>query len=251
MLRALAKTLLKKTPYRIARRTATNRFEAIEDSLASLASRGYRPKRIIDGGANVGFFTATVLRLFPTAVVHAIEPQPGCQIDLQSTASRVGNRVITHAVALCAPESGSTTITMATDQFHRSTGAHVAHANGTTPHATCVTVPCATLDQLLAPYRTDGDHSLLKFDLQGYELHALRGALQTLATADFVLTEVSFFAQAYEPPVTELISFLSTHGFDLYDICSVFGRPRDNRARQGDFLFIKRNCKFAADTMWD
>jgi FkbM family methyltransferase len=249
-MKSVIKELLKSTPYRIVRRSPPNRFQAVEDSLVSLSRRGYRPRRIIDGGANVGSFATLVLKLFPDAVVHVIEPQPGCQADLESIKAEFGNRVIRHAIALCAPENEGSSLSLATDDAQRSTGAHVTTSTVDTG-GHCVSIPCETLDSALAPFRKGDDHSFIKLDLQGYELHALRGATDTLATTDVVLSEVSFFAQAYEPPIAELIAFLASQGFELYDVVALYARPRDDRPRQGDFLFVRRDCELAADKLWD
>jgi hypothetical protein len=82
-------------------------------------------------------------------------------------------------------------------------------------------------------------------------LRALHGAIETLATTDVVLSEISFFAQDYEPPIAALVGFLSEHGFELYDVASVYARPRDDRPRQGDFIFVRRRCSLAVDRSWD
>lgn len=249
-MKALVKRILEITPYRVTRRTSLNRFQAIDQSLLALCRRGYMPRRIIDGGANCGDFTRYMLKLFPEAIVHAIEPQPGCQPDLRRIKAKNPNRFFVHAVALCAPENDGGTLLFATDQTERSTGAHVTSAPAGTD-ARSLAIPCATLDRLLAAYRQTEDHTLIKLDLQGYEHYALRGAIATLATADVVLSEVSFFVQAYEPAITEIVDFLSKEGFDLYDVVSLYSRPRDDRPRQADFLFVKRTSALAADKLWD
>ena len=67
---------------------------------------------------------------------------------------------------------------------------------------------------------------------------------------EVILTEVSFFAQAYEPPISQIISFLDARNFELYDIAALAARSRDGRARQGDFLFVRRDSRLMADTRW-
>lgn len=62
--------------------------------------------------------------------------------------------------------------------------------------------------------------------------------------------EVSFFAQAYEPSIEALVRFLDERGFALYDIAALAARRRDNRAHQGDLLFVRRDSPLMADTAW-
>jgi FkbM family methyltransferase len=243
-MKQLIKTILARTPYRITRRVPTNRFQAIDESLASLAARGFSPGAVIDGGAHTGAFTRTVLNLFSHAIVHAIEPQPGCQAALEALRASANGRVVLHPIALCAPEDEGASLCMAMDAATASTGAHITQENNG------LAVPSQTLDRALASHAASLESALLKLDLQGYELHALRGAVQTLKTVSVVLTEVSFYAQAYEPPISRLVSFLGDHGFELYDVASIYARPRDDRPRQGDFVFVRTDAIIAKDKAW-
>lgn len=243
----LIKSILARTNYRIVRRGSGNRFSAIESSLESLKARGFSPQIIIDGGANVGSFSAFALKLFPQAEVHAVEPQPGCQSRLEKLRIESAGRVIIHPVALCGPEQDGQILHMATDAHSLSTGAHVALESD---QARTISVPCSTIDKLLAN-NIATRVSLLKLDLQGYELNALRGATSVLEKTDVILTEVSFFAQAYEPPISELMAFLAERGFELYDVASLYARPRDDRPRQGDLVFVRKSAPIAADGAWD
>jgi hypothetical protein len=65
-----------------------------------------------------------------------------------------------------------------------------------------------------------------------------------------VLTEVSFYAQAYEPTIAELVSFLDQNGFELHDVAALTARQRDNRLHQGDFLFVRKDSALAGDKRW-
>lgn len=69
------------------------------------------------------------------------------------------------------------------------------------------------LDSILALAMVD-HVDLLKLDLQGYELHALNGGLQTLAMTNHVISEVSWVS-LYEDQVlfAELDKFMESQGF--------------------------------------
>src|SRR4051812_30018490 len=71
-------------------RSAPNRFAAIPALLAQLHARGYQPRAVIDGGANVGRFTSIAHEHFPGAAFKLIEPQPGCAPFLSELARRIG-----------------------------------------------------------------------------------------------------------------------------------------------------------------
>jgi hypothetical protein len=78
----------------------------------------------------------------------------------------------------------------------------------------------------------------------------LQGGSKFLQSAEIILTEVSFFAQAYEPSIATLVSFLDERGFQLYDIASLDGRSSDNRLRQGDFVFVRVGSQLLQDASW-
>lgn len=246
-MKSMIKKAVARTPYRIVRRGHANRFAAIEDTLKSLGKRGFTPSNIIDAGANVGAFASFVLDLFPESLVHAIEPQPGCKMALDVLREQSPGRLSIHSVALGTPEQDGKDLQLASDATSTSTGAHVILQEDVTVG---IKVPCVTLDRLMEGVLERDEGALLKLDLQGYELQALLGGMATLARCDVVLTEVSFYAQAYEPSISELVTFMAGQGFELYDIASLFARPRDDRPRQGDFIFLRRDCALAVDRSW-
>ena len=242
MLKRTLKSIIRFTPYRITKARDANRFQAIDECLTSLAMRGFDPRQIVDGGANVGEFAVRASLIFPEALVHLVEPQPACIEALAELA--LNDRFRLHTVAL-GRENGF--INLAIDPNGVTTGAHIqpdAEVNSG------VEVPVARLDTVLANEMGIDDRCLLKLDLQGWELEALRGAESIFESIEVILTEVSFFAQAYEPSIETLIRFLDDRGYALYDIASLAARLRDNRAHQGDFIFVRRNSPLMTDAAW-
>lgn len=245
MLKRTLKSIIRLTPYRVTRARDANRFQAIEECLVSLAKRGFSPQRIVDGGANVGDFARCAASIYPLAKIHLVEPQPACHEALAQLAQ--DRHYSLHAVALGAEDAF---IDLAIDPAGVTTGAHVQPDDSSQNSAGCVQVPVARLDTLLAAEIVTEDRCLLKLDLQGWELAALKGAEHILDRIEVILTEVSFFAQAYEPSIETLVHFLDEHGFALYDIASLAARRRDNRAHQGDFVFVRRDSPLREDTAW-
>jgi FkbM family methyltransferase len=246
MLKHVLKSIFLLTPYRVIRARDANRFQAIEECLVSLAGRGFNPRRIVDCGANVGDFARCASSIFPKATVHLVEPQPACHEILAQLAR--DSRFRLHTVALGA-EDGY--ISLAIDPAGVTTGAHVRPDAKPPSDGECARVPVARLDTLFAAEIASEDRCLLKLDLQGWELEALKGAGRILDRVEVVLSEVSFFAQAYEPPIGELIRFFVERDFALYDIAALAARRRDNRAHQGDFLFVRRDSPLMTDTAWE
>jgi FkbM family methyltransferase len=246
--RTIIKSLLRRTPYRISGSGALNRFDAIEECLVALKRRGFSPEVIVDGGANIGHFARMARRIFADATIHLVEPQPACQEALKRLADTKG--FVLHAAALVSPDFGGESASLATTPGVVSTGSFMSSGLDQAQTLQSVIVPAVTLDQLLERCPANGAPVFIKLDLQGYELQALAGSERTLAKTEVILAEVSFFAQAYEPPILELMTWLERKGFVLYDIAALSARARDGRARQGDFIFVRRTSALAVDTAW-
>lgn len=246
MLKRALKAVIKQSPYRLIRARDANRFQAVEECLISLRNRGFDPRVILDGGANVGAFARCATSIFKTAQVHLIEPQPACHDALTEFAQ--SDRYTFHPVAIGADRS---LIDFGVDPDGITTGAHViAGPNSESVDLQRIQVPVFRLDQLIGTKLIAEDRCLLKLDLQGWELEALKGTQGILDRIEVILTEVSFFAIAFEPSIEELIHFLDERGFALYDIASLSARGRDNRAYQSDFVFVRRDSPLMADRRW-
>lgn len=238
MIADLVKKLMALTPYRISRHRE-NRFDATHDCLGHFRQLGYQPRLIIDGGAHLGTFADVAQRTFPAAEIHVIEPQPAARAPLEAMAQQRG--WIFHGCALDDREGSVRLACEATP----NTGAHITFAE-----EEAVDVPASTIDALFASRLRPDHRALLKLDLQGHELRALRGALGSLPSIELVLVEVSFFRQYLEPSIPELVTFFDEQEFDLFDVVGLSGRTRDGRLRQGDFVFVRRGSVLLADNAW-
>lgn len=81
---------------------------------------------------------------------------------------------------------------------------------------------------------------ILKIDTEGYELLALKGAQEVLRLTNYVIAEVSVqkrFEESYT--FAELIRFMDTQAFDVYDILHVNQRPNDFGVLYMDIIFKK------------
>jgi hypothetical protein len=102
-----------------------------------------------------------------------------------------------------------------------------------------ISVPVVPLDTLVRREQLAWP-DLIKLDVQGYELEALRGGEECLRHARAVLLEVSFRAYyAGQPLFAEVVAFLGQRGFVLHAVGE--GTARGQPLVQTDALFVRAN----------
>lgn len=230
----------------IRRAGAANRFDGMLDTLRQLRRRGYAPGVVIDGGANVGQWATLASSVFPEARFHLIEPQEECQERLASAFS--APRFTLHRVAVTEP--GVSRLSMVAGGTG-STGAAVVLGDGLDLPTRAV--PAATLDDLFAADVRATDRALLKLDLESHELEAFRGAAALLNEVEVILCEVSFFDTENQghPVFADIFAHLRGAAFVLYDFATLSPRPRDQRLRIGDAVFVHERSALLRDVAWE
>ena len=196
----------------------------------ALHRQGFRFEGIVDGGANIGQFARAAAETWPTARILSVEPLPDIADRLRDNLASEAPRVRVTAAAL-GPATG-------TLDFYRTDYSLASSALVPSDRAaTRIAVPVVRLDDVLSEHPLPRP-LLVKLDLQGFELEALRGATATLARADAVLLETAFQASyADEPLFRDVLSFMEDAGFR-------FARPVDTleengRITQMDALFVR------------
>ena len=196
---------------------------------------------IIDGGANIGQFARAAHFAFPNARILSFEPIPDVANTLRTNLGDIRNWA---AMNVALGEEESTSIFNRTSNDQSSSFLKPIPTNdGLLRNITQVEqidIRIVTLDEavknfpLVAPV-------LLKLDLQGFELQALRGATRTLKLCDYVLVE-SVLERSYEgePLFADIVEYLGSQGFTCVQFLNVeYGR--NDRIVQVDALFQPRH----------
>ena len=83
----------------------------------------------------------------------------------------------------------------------------------------------------------------LKIDTQGYELEVLKGCPLLLKNLEVVLLEVSLVEINKRTPLfSEVVLFMASNGFKLFDFCSQI-RRKDGVLWQTDLMWIRDDSK--------
>jgi FkbM family methyltransferase len=190
---------------------------------------------VLDVGASRGQFALFALSRFPGAKVICFEPLP----EARATARKVltGRDVELHGVALgsspgqtklhvSAQDDSSSLLPIGSRQISAFPGTQESHE---------ITVTVDVLDAYL--HEGIARPCLLKIDVQGNELEALRGAATGLSYVGEILVEVSF-VELYtgQALAGEVVRYLAEHDFRLVDVYSLV-RDADGVALQADLLF--------------
>jgi FkbM family methyltransferase len=184
---------------------------SLRDGLARLSRAGIRPATLIDVG--VGDGTPELYSPWPDASLLLVEPVAEMEPFLQSILSaRHGSYVIAAAGA----DSGRRSMHVALDS-----PLHSGFYRYDEPSANWVDreVPVATLDDLVTESGLTGPY-LLKLDIQGGEIDALRGAARLLKETCCVVSEATVVpSRGYDAPlIGDLVAYMTESGFSMFDI---------------------------------
>jgi len=197
-------------------------------------------RTIVDLGANVGQFARAASSAFPEATIYSVEPNPDVVALLRSNLADV-SRVNVIATAV-GDVDGET-------EFHCSSQSQTSSIlrrnalNGDTSGADSdtrtIVVPVQRLDSIFKDVKL-ASPALLKLDLQGYELAALKGAERVLQQFDYVIVE-AVFEEFYvgEPHFEDIWEYLRAAGFSMLRPMAYL-RDRHGAISQTDILFRKR-----------
>jgi FkbM family methyltransferase len=177
---------------------------------------------IIDAGASIGDISQNLSEMFPLATVHSIEPYPPFHAQLEKVASE-NRRILVNKLAL-SDENGSRLL-----QINKSEGTNSllkSNDKGKEIYGDMLSnigeieVQCQTLDDFLTENSIE-QVDLLKLDLQGSELPALKGATKALKDGKIkcILCEIMFQAHyKSQPSASEILNTLmNNHDYNLFN----------------------------------
>jgi FkbM family methyltransferase len=191
---------------------------------------------VIDVGAHKGQFAVYARHRFPRAALYCFEPLAGPRRKLQQVLADGRPATIVAAAVGSSPGNARINVSRSDDSSSllAITQQQVTAFPGTDLAGTAET-EVVTLDDFFAGKDLSAP-VLLKLDVQGFELEALRGAVSLLPRVDSVLVECSFVElYAGQPHFDEILFWLRERGFGLRggNITS----SRGGAWLQGDFFF--------------
>lgn len=226
----------------VCTKTFLNYNGACEPEVVHVMRRVIRPGDfVIDGGANVGFFTLLMSRLVgDQGHVEAFEP---ATVNFKKLRQNIEiNRVENVTAVNRALWSEEADLTL-----------YIAHDTGLCSlmpfdHSiTTFPIKCLTLDKWCGNY--DQRPRLIKLDIEGAEEHALIGAAHMLeAGIDFVITEINERALLnFGCSQADLRRYMKRHHYDMFWLHEDGSEPtlvREDQVLEGA---ENMNCLFSTE----
>ena len=200
---------------------------------------------VFDIGANAGYFALLFAsRVGADGEVVAFEPVRETADRLRANLTR--NPAIAPRVRLmeCAVSSVAGTVEMAVDRSGNTGASHVlASGAGTTTGEGRTTVVCRTADEVWEELGQPGI-DLVKIDIEGHELFALRGMSRVLNASP----KVSVLIEVRDRALREtggsrdaVFALMQQHGFNAFDFAEG-NFVRNDEPRDGELIvFSKRS----------
>ena len=200
--------------------------------LYPLLSQINQIKTIIDIGSNKGQFSLLAKSLFPEVKIFSFEPQIEC-LNLQKTILGKKNIKYFNFGLGNIIKKTNFYITNREDSSSFLKPIQIKMNKYKTKKIEKISVK--RLDRIIKKNEIKRP-SIMKLDVQGYELEVLRGSKKILRNIDFIIAEISF-KQVYKKQVTKkkLLQFLNRNHFKSKKMFNI--SKLNNKLFQADILF--------------
>lgn len=194
---------------------------------------------IIDVGANSGQFTKVCSKYYPNSPIYSFEPMPDFYNKIKKKFEKSPN-IKTCNYAL-GNEKGFISFNK-NEYGHVSSILDIDKNNIHYPNEklTKIEVEISTLNEFFKTIPI-ASPSLLKLDVQGYELEVLKGGSEIVKQIDYIIVEANL-EKLYDkqPTFTELNEHLNNIGFELNGMLD-FNLGKNNKYIEVDLLFKNKN----------
>ncbi len=216
--------------------------------LQDLKARGLRCTAILDVGANHADWSRMAADIFPGSVFYLIEPQQEMEDSLRDFCQ--GHNGSSYFLAGAGSEKGKLLLTLWEDL---SGSSFIPEKDDKLlDRGKQREVPVIRIDDLVASGEMKMPE-LIKLDIQGFELEALKGAESTFGKTEVYILEVSLYNYNISvlPEFSDVVSFMRERNYVVYDFPGFLRRPADGALGQCDICFVKKEGFLRLARSWN
>jgi len=199
-----------------------------------------QPLTIFDIGANEGQTTERYSKMFPTATIYSFEPMPEVFTLLERKFHENPQIIVNQLAVSDAVGTADFYLHAYTSNVWNSLLPKAPDSNIVPEDVSAIKVPTITIDVFCDRHNIN-TIDLLKLDIQGGELLALKGALNMLQKGGIKLiySEVNF-SDLYEGQAMfqDIAAYLHDFGYRTYGLYN-FYNPNDGPLGWGDAIFFR------------
>jgi FkbM family methyltransferase len=220
----------------------------VQSFLEDIKARGFVPRGMLDVGANRGDWSSMALSVFPASQAVMIEPQQEMRPYLDALCANDSR--CRAFICGAGREEGELVLTIWEDTYGSSYT--VPKSLKLLNEGKQRITPIRTVDNLLQELGPSFEPDLVKVDVQGFEIEVLRGGDSLFGRTDVFILETTLLVgdSPLWPSTRQVVEFMGSKGYEIYDITSFLRKPSDGSLGQIDFAFVKKEGMFRRNTEW-
>lgn len=255
-MKELIKKIIESSGYRVSKILpekgkdfcSKDRIGRMDFLLEDLKRRGLKCNSILDVGANTTSWSRLAKNIFPESSFNLIEPQLEMEEQLKAFAKEFPNS--SYFLNGAGAKKDVLTLTVWDDLAGSSL---LPKENPSLLHSGKQRkIEIIRIDDLLESGKI-ARPELIKLDIQGFELEALRGAEMTFGYTEVYILEVSLFPFSDVPGmpvISEVLNFMLARDYVAYDFAGFLRRPLDGALGQCDICFVKKDGFLRNSNEW-
>jgi len=243
VLNKLIQSSLRPLGFRIARvkdlerPTACSPTHGLDCFFSALRALNFRPRHIIDVGANKGPWTRKSIRFFPDAFYTLVEPQDNLKIHIKDLIE--SGHKIQWITAGASDQSGVLPLTI-TSRDDSCTFVALQENGIDLP---TVMVPVRTLNEIVASSSAPPP-DIIKIDAEGLDLQVLDGASDLLGKTEIFFVEAAVCAVPFRNTLAKVVRRMDEAGYRVADITDLNRTPTLSALWLCEVAFVLKTSAF-------
>jgi FkbM family methyltransferase len=212
-------------------------------ALDHLVAKGYAPRVVLDIGSAKGYWSLRAGGRWKDAQFYMIDPLTESEPSLKDIVAK--HPRFHYVLTAVGDQPGEVIMNLTAD----CDGSSALDYPGADPNRQR-RIPVETIDNLLAAGKLAAPN-LVKIDVQGFEMHVLRGGQRMFASADVFIIETNLYRFMPDCPLLhEVVAYMAERGYRIFDLAGSLRRPFENDLAQIDVVFVSEKSNLVESNRW-